>query len=389
MLSPFIINDTPLSLDRFPLAQVNRSLQAWDAADEYLINYVTEQTLVQKNTNVLIFNDTFGAVTTNFANDETYQGNVYCVNDSFLSTEGIKHNLTQNNLSTNRIKQLTSLAPLPTSVDVILYKIPKSKALLTEQLIQIKNTFSQQITFIASDKAKDIHSSTLKLFEKYLGTTTTSLAVKKARLVFCKLDTHEQHTSPFPTVWDLEPTYPLNNTFTLSNHANVYARDKLDLGARYFIQSLPYVPENSQVIDLGCGNGVIGLNILAAQPLANILFVDESYMAIASAKENINKNLPDHISQCQFKVNDCLTNIESQSVDLILCNPPFHQQNATTDHIAWQMFKDSYRVLKKGGELRIIGNRQLAYHVKLKRIFGNSKLIATNNKFVTLSAKKL
>jgi 16S rRNA G1207 methylase RsmC len=73
---------------------------------------------------------------------------------------------------------------------------------------------------------------------------------------------------------------------------------------------------------------------------------------------------------------------------LILCNPPFHQQTATTDHIAWQMFKDSFRVLKKGGELRIIGNRQLAYHIKLKRIFGNEKLIASNDKFVTQSAIK-
>ncbi len=41
MLSPFKNNS--LTLERFPIAQVNRSLQAWDAADEYLINYLTEQ----------------------------------------------------------------------------------------------------------------------------------------------------------------------------------------------------------------------------------------------------------------------------------------------------------------------------------------------------------
>jgi 16S rRNA G1207 methylase RsmC len=88
-------------------------------------------------------------------------------------------------------------------------------------------------------------------------------------------------------------------------------------------------------------------------------------------------------------VNDCLTNIDSHSADLVLCNPPFHQQTATTDHIAWQMFKDSFRVLKKGAELRIIGNRQLGYHIKLKRIFGNCTQISSSNKFVVLSAKKL
>ena len=115
---------------------------------------------------------------------------------------------------------------------------------------------------------------------------------------------------------------------------------------------------------------------------------DESHMAITSAEINIKNNLPDLSSQCQFHLNDCLTDVESNSVDLILCNPPFHQHTATTDHIAWQMFKDSHRVLKKGGELRIIGNRQLAYHIKLKRIFGNEKLIASNDKFVTQSAIK-
>jgi 16S rRNA G1207 methylase RsmC len=83
-----------------------------------------------------------------------------------------------------------------------------------------------------------------------------------------------------------------------------------------------------------------------------------------------------------------LADVEPNSIDLILCNPPFHQQNATTDHIAWQMFRDSHRVLKKGGELRIIGNRQLGYHIKLKRLFGNEKLITSNEKFVTLSAIK-
>ena len=103
---------------------------------------------------------------------------------------------------------------------------------------------------------------------------------------------------------------------------------------------------------------------------------------------NIKENLPDLVNQCQFHLNDCLTNVASNSVDLILCNPPFHQHTATTDHIAWQMFKDSHRVLKKGGELRIIGNRQLAYHIKLKRLFGNETLIASNDKFVTQSAVK-
>jgi len=391
MISPFIANDKNLFLMRFPEAQVNRSLQAWDSADEYLINYLTEENLLTSNTRLAIFNDAFGALTVNFCHNSTGEAaghtHVSCINDSYISMQGIRYNIEQNNLDDDNINQLTSLDDLPDNLDIILYKIPKTNALLIEQLIQIKAAANENTVFIAADRAKEIHSKTLKLFEKYLGTTKTSLAVKKARLVFCQFDNKEKHTSPYPTLWPLA-----NNTLAreliISNHANVYAREKLDIGARYFIENLPDIAPETNVIDLGCGNGVIGLTVLAQQPKAQVQFFDESVMALASAKINIETNLPELTPQCQFHLSDCLTDVESNSVDLILCNPPFHQNTATTDHIAWQMFKDSYRVLKKGGELRIIGNRQLAYHIKLQRLFGNEKLIASNDKFVTQSAIK-
>ena len=391
MISPFIVNDKNLFLMRFPEAQVNRSLQAWDSADEYLINYVTEENLINNNTHLAIFNDAFGALTTNFchnSNQQTIQPTqVSCINDSFISMEGIRYNIEQNHLDDNNITQLNSLDILPENIDIILYKIPKTNALLIEQLIKIKAAANENTRFIAADRAKDIHSKTLKLFEKYLGTTKTSLAVKKARLVFSQFDNNNQHDSPYPTLWSLR-NETLQRDFIISNHANVYAREKLDIGARYFIENLPEVTPNTKVIDLGSGNGVIGLTVLAQQPAAEVQFFDESVMAIASSKCNIKANLPALIGQCQFHLIDCLTEVKSNSVDLILCNPPFHQNSATTDHIAWQMFRDSHRALKKGGELRIIGNRQLAYHIKLQRLFGNEKLIASNDKFVTQSAIK-
>ncbi|PKI13924.1 methyltransferase [Colwellia sp. 12G3] len=391
MISPFIVNDKNLFLSRFPISQVNRSLQAWDSADEYLINYVNEQGLINAQTKVALFNDAFGTLATNFCQSASENPSVISINDSYISSQGTCYNIEQNNLDDSNITLLDSLDSLPNDIAVILYKIPKSKSLLIEQLIQIKKSVSEQCIFIAADRAKEIHSSTLKVFEKHLGTTKTSLAVKKARLVFCQFDNKQVHQSPFPTVWPLVHTSTNDSPsreMIISNHANVYAREKLDIGARYFIENLPKVDAHAKVIDLGCGNGVIGLTVLANQPEAHVQFIDESSMAMASAKHNIMTNLPEAIEQCEFTLNDSLTDIEGGSVDLILCNPPFHQNTATTDHIAWQMFKDSHRVLKKGGELRIIGNQKLAYHIKLQRLFGNETLIASNDKFVTQSAIK-
>jgi len=110
-------------------------------------------------------------------------------------------------------------------------------------------------------------------------------------------------------------------------------------------------------------------------------------MAVASARENFH-NAFAAMREAEFRVTDGLQGVDSESRDLVLINPPFHQQHSIGDSVAWQMFKDARRVLRKGGELRIVGNRHLAYHAKLKKLFGNSITIAANKKFVILSAIK-
>lgn len=67
----------------------------------------------------------------------------------------------------------------------MLIKIPKTLALLEQQLRALRLVVTPQTRIIAGAKARDIHNSTLELFEKILGTTTTTLAWKKARLINC------------------------------------------------------------------------------------------------------------------------------------------------------------------------------------------------------------
>ena len=110
-------------------------------------------------------------------------------------------------------------------------------------------------------------------------------------------------------------------------------------------------------------------------------------MAAASARMNAEANL-DNPSQLEAKVNNCLDGFPAQSADLVLCNPPFHQQAAITDHIAWQMFCDAKHALRSNGKLVVIGNRHLGYGGKLKRLFGNVTVIAQNNKFVVYQSDK-
>ena len=109
-------------------------------------------------------------------------------------------------------------------------------------------------------------------------------------------------------------------------------------------------------------------------PNLEVYFTDVSHWAVESAR--LNWTLQPWIQSAEFLVGDALEKIKSGSVDLIVCNPPFHDGHATGDRIAWRMFNQARKALKPGGELRIVGNRHLGYHAKLKRIFGNCKTIA-------------
>ncbi|MGL5006702.1 MAG: 23S rRNA (guanine(1835)-N(2))-methyltransferase RlmG [Plesiomonas sp.] len=372
-MSHFESGSLTLNLVRYPEENTSE-LQAWEAADEYLLQELVEH---QINGPVIIFNDNFGALTC-----ALHAHKPVSVSDSYVSQQAILRNMQRNKLVPEQVILQDCMQPLPQNPALVIIKIPKTLALLEYQLLSLRAVITPTTRIIAGAKARDIHTSTLNLFSQIIGETTTSLAWKKARLVFAQIAPRPERKNPYPTTWILE-----NSGEKIQNHANVFSRASLDIGARFFMQHLP-VNTQGNIVDLGCGNGVIGLTTLKKNPDAHIIFIDESYMAVASSHINIQDNYPQDLTRCEFIIGDSLQNIEANSIQLILCNPPFHQQQSVTDHIAWQMFHDAKRCLKKGGELRIIGNQHLGYHLKLRRLFGNCSTVAANQKFVILRAIK-
>ncbi|EPC5537347.1 23S rRNA (guanine(1835)-N(2))-methyltransferase RlmG [Salmonella enterica] len=363
-----------LTLKRFPQTDDVNPLLAWEAADEYLLQQLDETEIRGP---VLILNDTFGALSCALAEHSPYS-----IGDSYLSELGTRENLRHNGIAESSVTFLDSTADYPQVPGVVLIKVPKTLALLEQQLRALRKVVTAQTRIIAGAKARDIHTSTLELFEKVLGPTTTTLAWKKARLINCTFSHPQLADAPQTLSWKLEDT-----GWTIHNHANVFSRTGLDIGARFFMQHLP---ENldGKIVDLGCGNGVIGLSLLAKNPQANVVFVDESPMAVDSSRLNVETNLPEAFERCEFMINNALSGVEPFRFNAVFCNPPFHQKHALTDNIAWEMFHHARRCLKINGELYIVANRHLDYFHKLKKIFGNCATIATNNKFVILKAVK-
>lgn len=350
------------------------TLRAWDAADELVLGHLAEIE-VGADARVLMINDGFGALGVALADAQPT-----VMSDSYLSHQGIEANLERNHRSLDTVRLQSSLDDPIEPIDVLVVKVPKSLALLEDQLHRIRPQLHADTVIIGAAMARHIHTSTLALFEQLLGPTTTSRATKKARLIFSEFDpTLEVGPNPFPTSYDYSGR-------RIVSHANVFSQRRVDVGTRFLTQHLPDDLDGSDVIDVGCGSGVIGLTVARANPGANITMIDESFMAVASARATMESAGFD--DQATVVVGDGLTGVADDSVDLVVSNPPFHEDHSMGDAVAWQMFNDAHRVLREGGELRIVGNQHLGYHVKLRRIFGNCTAVSSNPKFVILSARR-
>ena len=361
--------------------QQDEPLQAFDAADEYLLNHLHELALHEQglhaDSRVLLLNDSFGALAASLA--------PHCVvtscGDSHLGFLALQKNLARNQLPATAVTFVPASQVPEGPFDWVLIRVPKTLALLEEQLIRLHGQLAPGARVIAGAMLKHLPRAAGDLLERYIGPVQASLAVKKARLLSATPTAKPAVVSPYPSRYALEQP-PLQ----LLNHANLFCREGLDIGTRAFLPHLPKSLAARRVADLGCGNGVLGIAHALANPQDELTLVDESYMAVQSAAENWRAALGER--PVTIRAGDGLAEQAPESLDLVLCNPPFHQQQVVGDFLAWRMFTQAKAALRHGGELWIVGNRHLGYHLKLKRLYGRVEQVAATPKFVILRAIK-
>ena len=371
LTSPF----AELDLLRQP-EQANDPLQAFDAADEYLLEHLAEQS-PSASTRVLVLNDSFGALAISLSRHLQ----VTSSGDSHLARLALEKNLVRNGQAFDALPFIPASSHWQGSFDRVLVRVPKTLALLEEQLIRLQAHLAPGAQVIAGAMIKHLPRAAGDLLEKYIGPVQASLAKKKARLLVATAQDKGVFTSPYPTRYHLDAP-----RLELLNHANVFCREGLDIGTRAFLPHLPGNLGSARVADLGCGNGVLAIVSALSNPQAHYTLVDESYMATQSALENWQAALGDR--EVSVRADDGLAGQPAQSLDVVLCNPPFHQQQVVGDFLAWRMFQQAREALVVGGALYIVGNRHLGYHSKLARLFRGVEQVAATPKFVVLKARK-
>lgn len=347
-------------------------LRAWNAADELLLAEFA-QTNVSTDARVLVVNDDDSALAVTLHSWQPHSWN-----DHVTAQLALAQNLARNGVSSEGVSFIPAHQQPSGIYDWVLLQLPKTLSLLEHQLILLRAHVRPDSRVVAGGMVKHMSASMIALFERVIGPTHTSLAQKKARLILSRFDPTLTPTLPAALRYDI-PGSPLQ----LVNHANVFSQQKLDIGTRFLLEHFPDLSNAESILDLGCGNGALGIYAGWKYPNATLHFVDDSFLALQSARESCELNNlknPHH-----FHAGDALEQF-SGTVDAIVCNPPFHEGNRVHTEIAARMFRGAARHLSAQGTLTIVANRHLDYRPLLQPHFRQVKLLTGNNKFVILSA---
>ncbi len=384
-------------LQRYP-HQHRKELRAWDSADLYLLNTLMDMNLNLEH--IVILHDQFGALAIPLA---SYKPTIYL--DSWMSKRAIELNLEHHQkdpeVSTTPldiVNDFNALAKKLTSSSVVIGKIPKQKNQFIALLKVLKQNLKPKTPLLLAGMDKHLSRSQYDLVAQHFGPTEFLPGVKKARIwkAYREPLDDDQPDQPKPEQKLQDELKPFlgkkidipQYQLRLQALPNVFSQDKLDHGSRFFLENFKQLPAKIKVTDLACGCGALGLAYLRLHPKAQLTFCDESFQAIMSCKYNLAHNIIEAQETAQIYADDGLKQMPANSQELILCNPPFHQQHTVSTDIANSLFTDAYRALKKEGELWIVANRHLNYHISLKKRFTHCVTMASNKKFVILKAIK-
>jgi 16S rRNA (guanine1207-N2)-methyltransferase len=155
----------------------------------------------------------------------------------------------------------------------------------------------------------------------------------------------------------------LDMDLELLSAAGIFSAKEADKASLLLIENA-IIKDGWEVLDLGCGNGIIGIAISKAYH-AHVTMSDINERAIMISKRNVKSQRLD------IKVikSDSFDKIEG-IFDTVLLNPP---QNAGRK-VCEEMISSSFSHLKKGGLLQLVarhnkGGRQLSLF--MQQVFGN------------------
>jgi len=348
--------------NRYPPTD-NRSLKAWNAGDEYLLQRIEAMKLDEKK--IAIYNDRFG-----FLSAILQEYAPYSIIQYKSQQKAFELNFEKNGLALEKNRLLSPLDILPSSIDLVLMKIPKSTELFELYLRQLLPALKPESIILASFMTRHFNKKIMAVAAQYFDVLEQSKAWKKSRIL-----TLQKKKNTLPEK-ELIKTIILDKNHDLKQYLGVFSAHKIDIATQFLLQHLTIRPAEEKILDLASGNGVIAYHLRVQKKDCIVHLLDDDYLAIESTKLNIeNENTSFHWA-------DNMEDVEAAYFDLIVCNPPFHFEYENTIDIALNLFKGAKRCLNDGGRFIVVANLHLNYKTHLQRLFTHIVILAENERFI-------
>jgi 16S rRNA (guanine1207-N2)-methyltransferase len=161
----------------------------------------------------------------------------------------------------------------------------------------------------------------------------------------------------------------------------VFSKDSLDRGTEVLLEYLTIKDTDQEILDLGCGYGVVGIYINKAYGV-HVDMVDINERALDLAKQNVILNQ----ANCDVFKSDGCDNL-SKTYDCIITNPPIRAGK----EIVYRFFTDAHKYLTENGVLFVVINKKhgadSAFR-KLESIYSSVTLVGRQKGFHVYKCEK-
>ncbi len=174
-------------------------------------------------------------------------------------------------------------------------------------------------------------------------------------------------------------TYIFGTEFKFRTDNGVFSKEKLDFGTRLLLENLPISKISGNVLDLGCGYGVVSI-ILSKLTDANFDAVDVNKRALHLFEMNIKLN---KVSNINYFESDCYSAIDSnKKYDYIITNPPIRAGK----EIVYKMLREAKEHLSERGELYFVMRKDHGAKTAIRDISDiyNCEIIAKEKGFFVI-----
>lgn len=360
-----------LNFKRYP-ATSNRSLQSWSAADEYVFRNLADRDL-SKDT-IAVYNDRFGYYTCHLNAFRPF-----VIIDRKSQRKSLENNHALNALQADTDRWITPLDEISENITVGIISVPKSMDRFRFYLHRLAASLADDGIIICSFMTKYFTTQMLEIANEYFEDVEQSLAWKKSRLLILK---NKKEVPEYDMIQEIVFEPEDGEKVTLSQYPGVFSADHIDYATQFLIRTVNITEDETNILDLGAGNGVIAKSIRQNHPEANIHLVDDSWLAVESSRLNLKEE------NTHFYWDDNLKKIGNNSLDVALSNPPFHFGHETNIEVSVKLFSQVFERLKIGGRFLVVANQHLNYKTHLDKIFQSVSVTAEDDKFVIYECKK-